>query len=47
MGKHHISVGVGHAQGRYRACRAWFVGPGERCPKCQEKLRERKRRKPR
>jgi hypothetical protein len=47
MARKGYSVFLGHVQGRCRACRSWFVGPGERCPKCLDKLRERKRRKPR
>jgi uncharacterized OB-fold protein len=34
-------------QGRCRVCQAVFVGPGERCPKCRDKLRQRRKRKPR
>jgi hypothetical protein len=43
----NYSVFMGHTQGRCRACHTPFVGPGERCPKCRQKLRDRKRRKPR
>jgi rRNA maturation endonuclease Nob1 len=34
---------VGHCQ----SCHNQFKGPGDRCPKCVQKLRDRKRRKPR
>jgi rRNA maturation endonuclease Nob1 len=37
----------GQQQGRCQACKNLFVGPGDRCPKCKQALRERKRRKPR
>jgi hypothetical protein len=33
--------------GRCPVCKNLFVGPGDRCPKCRDKLRDRKRRKPR
>jgi hypothetical protein len=43
MGKSPPKFAVGHAQGYCRACRAKFVGPGDRCPPCAQRLRERKR----
>jgi phage head maturation protease len=41
------SIFLGYVQGRCRACHNVFVGPGDRCPKCRDKLRLRRRRKPR
>jgi hypothetical protein len=29
----------GTAQGKCRGCRAWFVGPGDRCPPCARLVR--------
>jgi hypothetical protein len=37
----------GMVQGRCRACKDKFIGPGDRCPKCKQALLDRKRRKPR
>jgi hypothetical protein len=47
MGKHHMNVGVGVKQGHCVGCHNRFVGPGDRCQPCQQKLRQRRRRKPR
>jgi rRNA maturation endonuclease Nob1 len=47
MGKEYDNLRRGTFQGRCRSCHNVFVGPGDRCPKCAQKLRERKRRKPR
>jgi rRNA maturation endonuclease Nob1 len=47
MGKAYTSKLLGMAQGRCLACKNLFVGPGQRCPKCEQELRKRKRRKPR
>jgi hypothetical protein len=46
MGK-RMTLFRGRKHGYCIACRNPFVGPGERCPKCAQVLRERKRRKPR
>jgi rRNA maturation endonuclease Nob1 len=37
----------GRQQGRCLSCKNLFVGPGDRCLKCQQELRKRQRRKPR
>jgi hypothetical protein len=47
MGKHHMNVGVGRAQGKCVVCHIPFVGPGDRCQYHRDRLRQRKRRKPR
>jgi hypothetical protein len=47
MAKHHFNVGMGSRWGRCIGCGAKRFGPGDRCPPCQQRLRERKRRKPR
>ena len=47
MARGYYNLFKGNIQGRCRACHDRFVGPGDRCPKCRDKLRERKRRKPR
>jgi rRNA maturation endonuclease Nob1 len=47
MAKRYTSAFRGMAQGRCIACRGKFRGPGERCQSCADKLRDRKRRKPR
>jgi rRNA maturation endonuclease Nob1 len=36
---------IGKPQGRCVSCYNQFVGPGDRCPACAQKLRQRKRRK--
>jgi len=38
---------LGHTQGWCHVCRRPFVGPGDRCPACRDKLRLRRKRKPR
>jgi hypothetical protein len=30
---------LGHAQGRCRGCRKWFIGPGDRCQDCARLVR--------
>jgi rRNA maturation endonuclease Nob1 len=49
MGKNAGSRVLGHAQGKCRGCRAWFIGPGERCPSCARlvKVKAAKRRRKR
>jgi rRNA maturation endonuclease Nob1 len=47
VGKAPITFSIGSAQGRCLACKNLFIGPGQRCQPCQQKLRKRKRRKPR
>jgi hypothetical protein len=46
MGKHHFRVGTTRNTNRCLGCGA-RVFYGDRCPPCQQKLRQRKRRKPR
>jgi rRNA maturation endonuclease Nob1 len=38
---------IGKPQGRCLSCNNKFIGPGDRCQSCQQKLRLRRRRKPR
>jgi rRNA maturation endonuclease Nob1 len=47
MGKGPAMLFRGRKAGYCIGCRREFVGPGERCQDCQQKLRARKRRKPR
>ena len=47
MGKHAMNVGVGVKQGTCVVCHSRFVGPGDRCQDCRDKLRQRRKRKPR
>jgi hypothetical protein len=47
MGKALTTLFRGQPQGRCVACKTHFIGPGQRCQPCQQKLRDRKRRKPR
>jgi len=46
VGKHHFRVGTTRVPGRCLGCKGPIVY-GDRCPPCQRKLRQRKRRKPR
>jgi hypothetical protein len=46
MGR-YMNVGVGTKQGYCVACHARFIGPGDRCPPCRDKLKQRRKRKPR
>jgi hypothetical protein len=45
VGKGPSSRFLGRKAGYCIACRNQFIGPGERCQPCQQKLRDRKRRK--
>jgi hypothetical protein len=47
VGKHHFKVGVGRSPARCLGQCGKRLVYGDRCPDCQHKLRERKRRKPR
>jgi hypothetical protein len=49
MGKHHFTIALGNGRARRWNCldcrRRVFYG--DRCPDCQQRLRQRQRRKPR
>jgi rRNA maturation endonuclease Nob1 len=45
MGKEYDNLRRGTFQGRCHACKNVFVGPGDRCPSCRDKLRLRRKRK--
>jgi len=47
MGKTRWRYSVRKVQDLCIGCRQSFIGPGDRCPACRDKLRQRKRRKPR
>jgi hypothetical protein len=47
MSKHHFNYGKGSTSGFCIACKRRIIGPGDRCSDCQQRLRQRRRRKPR
>jgi hypothetical protein len=45
MGKHASITFHGRKHGFCIGCMRQFIGPGDRCPPCREKLRQRRKRK--